>query len=237
MHIVLHSLDHNEILVNQSLAQQPLDLGMYKAVGCNSHEEFIRTGNAHVAVLRHHGLKDGMNVYDLGCGSGRTAQALMRSGWKGHYKGVDIVTALVNYLKSNCAGYDAVVHKEINIASEDDSIDMVFHWSVFTHLYIEECYLYLQDTMRTLKPGGRLVFSFLELENEAHRKIFMNRVATFKGATAWSHLDTFIHRDWIRTWAAEIGFTAPKFTDGTDSTNHPSFWQTVASMDKPMTSL
>jgi hypothetical protein len=33
--------------------------------------------------------------------------------------------------------------------------------------------------------------------------------------------------------AAELGFTAPKFTGGADSSNHPPFWQTLASVSKP----
>ncbi len=233
MHIITHSFDHNEMLVEQLLAQFPLEIAMYKAIGCNSIEEYKNTGDGHVAVLKHEGLKNGMRIYDLGCGSGRTAQALVRSGWHGEYKGADIVHKLVDYLKEKCPGYDAAVNRKLNLLAENNSLDMVFHWSVFTHLYIEECYIYLQEVMRTLKPGGRLLFSFLELEDERHRKIFADRIAKFKGPDVWGHLDTFLHRDWIRRWAAEIGFTPPRFTDGTDGAHHPPFWQTLVAMDKP----
>jgi SAM-dependent methyltransferase len=234
MHIITHSFDHNELLVDQLLSQHPRDMAMYKAIGCNSFEEFQRTGDGQVAVLKHEGLEDGMSLYDLGCGSGRTAQALLRAGWQGAYQGADIVNSVVDYLKEKCPGYEATVNRKLNILAADNSLDMVFHWSVFTHLYVEECYIYLEDIMRALKPGGRLVFSFLELEDANHRQIFTNRVAKFKGPDIWSHVDTFLHRDWIGRWAAELGYTAPKFTGGADSANHPSFWQTLASMSKPM---
>jgi SAM-dependent methyltransferase len=206
---------------------------MCKAIGCPDLEQFRITGDGQVAVLKHHGLKDGMSVYDLGCGSGRTAQALFRSGRKGHYRGADIIKRLVDYLNEKCPGYGAVVNRSLSIVAPDASLDLVFHWSVFTHLFIEECHIFMQDIFRALKPGGRMVFSFMELEAVKHRRIFFDRVEMFRAGREWGHLDTFLHRDWICRWAADIGFTAPAFTDGTDSTHHASFWQTLVAMDKP----
>jgi SAM-dependent methyltransferase len=65
-------------------------------------DEFAAQGDGHVAVLRHNGLMDGMAVYDLGCGCGRTAQALYRSGWQGTYTGADVVPELLNRLARQC---------------------------------------------------------------------------------------------------------------------------------------
>ncbi len=209
------------------------DMAMVASIGALSQSEFDRQGDGHVAVLRHHGLQDGMSIYDLGCGSGRTAMALQRSGWQGHYKGADIVKPLVDYLKSKCPGYDAVVHRQLTIAAPDESLDMVFHWSVFTHLYPEECFLYMEDTFRALRPGGRLVFSFLELEDTKHHGVFDSRIGRFRKC-GWSDtLDVFLHRDWITYWAQRIGFEDASFTDGTDGTHHPEFWQALAAMTKP----
>lgn len=208
-------------------------MAMMATIGAVSREEFVKQGDGHVAVLRHHGLIDGMSIYDLGCGSGRTAMALQRSSWQGQYKGADIVKPLIEYLKSKCPGYDAVVHRDLTIDAPDASLDIVFHWSVFTHLYPEECYLYMADTFRALKPGGKLVFSFLEFEDVKHRHIFHNRASAFR-KKGWANLlDTFLHRDWIRVWSQDIGFEAVSFTDGTDETHHPQFWQALVEMSKP----
>jgi SAM-dependent methyltransferase len=209
------------------------DMAMMASIGAISHEEFVSQGDGHVAVLVHNGLRDGMSVYDLGCGSGRTAMALQRSGWQGRYKGADIVESLVDYLKSKCPGYEAVVHRDLSIDAQDGSIDIVFHWSVFTHLYPEECYLYMEDAFRALKPGGKLIFSFLEMEDGHHHAIFRQRLAQFRGKGWSSTLDTFLHRDWIRFWARDIGFENVTFTDGTDATHHPPFWQALVAMSKP----
>lgn len=209
------------------------DMAMMASIGAISSREFEQQGDGHVAVLRHNGLVDGMSIYDLGCGCGRTAMALQRSGWTGRYKGADIMKPLVSYLRSKCPGYDAIVHRELTIDAPDNSLDIIFHWSVFTHLYPEECYLYMADIFRALKPGGRLVFSFLELEDVKHHAIFRNRIKRF-AKSGWSNtLDAFLHRDWIRFWATDIGFEDITFTSGTDRTHHPEFWQALVAMTKP----
>lgn len=209
------------------------ELAMINVVGCASREEWVRSGDGHVAVLRHHGLADGMAIYDLGCGAGRTATALRRAGWTGRYKGADIVRPLVDHLKTQCPDYEAIVHRRSTIAAPDASLDMIFHWSVFTHLYPEECYLYMQDAFRALRPGGRMVFSFLEMEDERHRPIFHRRIEHFR-RRGWAHaLDAFLHRAWIAGWAAELGFTEVRFTSGDDDSAHPAFWQALATMRRP----
>jgi len=232
-HIQNHSVENYRRYVAHLLHTESVELAMAKAIGCQSMDEWIGTGNGQVAVLRHHGLQDGMSIYDLGCGSGRTASALLRADWKGHYRGHDIVEELVDYLRNSCPGYEAAVNRNLTLLAESDSLDMVFHWSVFTHLFIEECYLYLEDIYRGLKPGGKLVFSFLELENSQHLDIvFADRVEYFRDRRSLGHLDTFLHRSQIRLMAERIGFDDIAFTDGADGTQHPPFWQSLVSMRK-----
>jgi hypothetical protein len=43
----------------------------------------------------------------------------------------------------------------------------------------------------------------------------------------------FLHRDWIRRFASDAGLTEPRFTDGSDNSTHPAFWQALAIMEKP----
>lgn len=210
------------------------DLAFADAIGSASIELFNKQGDGQVEVLRYNGLADGMSVYDLGCGCGRTAQALQRAGWRGRYVGADIVEGFISELKRKCPGYEAHVHRKASIVADDSSMDMVFHWSVFTHVPVEECFLYLEDSFRALKPGGKLVFSFLELTEPRHyERIFENRVGWMRRNRPPKLLDTFLHRDWIRIWAGKIGFEEPHFTDGDDHSNHLEMWQTLAAMTKP----
>lgn len=140
----------------------------------------------------------------------------------------------MNYLNRTCPGYDAKINHETTILAGDNSLDMVFHWSVFTHLFLEECYNYMEDTYRALKPGGKLVFSFLELESPSHvEQVFRHRASSFRSGSHLDVLDTFLHRGQIESMARMIGFTDVAFTDGNDSHHHPAFWQSLVAMVKP----
>lgn len=208
------------------------DLAFADSIGAESIELFIEQGDGQVGTLKYYGLENDMTIYDLGCGCGRTAQALQRAGWQGYYIGADIVEEFVGELKRKCPGYEAHVNRRPTIVAESDSVDMIFHWSVFTHITPEDCFLYLEDSFRALKPGGKLVFSFLELTDPHHFSIFESRLTRLRKKKSLALLDTFLHRDWIRLWADRIGFSEPRFTSGQDAAHHWPMWQTIAAMAK-----
>jgi SAM-dependent methyltransferase len=229
-----HSVRDYRALVRAKLKSLPDDpaLALAQAIGAPTMADFTSIGDGHVAVLRHHGLSDGMTVYDLGCGCGRTAQALRRAGWKGQYTGADVVQELLDELSRQCPGYDVLLNVAPQIVAPDASLDMVFHWSVFTHLYPGESHLYTVDAFRALKPGGKMIFSFLELEEPEHDRVWNANLEHLSTGHPAEHLDAFLHRDWIRRFARDAGFAAPRFTDGQDGTDHPPFWQSLAVLEK-----
>jgi len=230
-----HSIDDYRRIVRNKLREMPGEraLALAQAIGAETMETFVSQGDGHVAVLRQHGLADGMAVYDLGCGCGRTAQALRRLGWHGSYTGADVVPELLEELARRCPGYATVLNVTPTIVAADGSLDMVFHWSVFTHLFPPEAYLYTAEAFRALKPGGRMVFSFLEMEDPAHDRVWQANLGLLREGKAATQLDAFLHRDWIRRFARDAGFLAPRFTDGADDSNHPPFWQALAVLEKP----
>jgi SAM-dependent methyltransferase len=230
-----HSVEDYRKLVRTHLRRVPGDrsLALAQVIGAETMETFVSQGDGQVAVLRHHGLAEGMAVYDLGCGCGRTAQALQRSGWRGSYTGVDVVPELIEELARQCPGYATHLNLAPTIVAPDASLDIVFHWSVFTHLYPGESYLYTADAFRALKPGGRMVFSFLEMEDAGHDRVWENNLVRLRLGDKAQQLDAFLHRDWIRRFARDAGFCEPRFTDGADGGAHPEFWQALAVMDKP----
>lgn len=222
-----HFIRDYKKLINRLQKDHPQDLAMAMAVGSTSLKDFRELGDKQVAVLRKIGLKEGMSIYDLACGSGRTASALQRAEWKGTYTGADIMPELTDYLERTCPGYKAIVNTNLTIKSLNNSLDILFAWSLFTHLLHEETYLYMEDAKRTLKPGGVLIFSFLEFEVQDHWTSFINTVNERRHQFR-THLNTFLHRDQITLWALSLGFEKPTFLEGEEN-----FWQSLAILKKP----
>jgi SAM-dependent methyltransferase len=192
--------------------QMPHDKAMELAIGGG----FELIGPIEVALLRHYGLPQDGYLVDVGCGSGRLAKPL--SAWlKGRYLGIDLVPALVAHARKIAARPDwrFQVIPHIGIPEADDQADMVCFFSVLTHLTHEQSYWYLEEARRVLKPGGRIVFSFLELREPNHLKIFLDTVDAMKGNVAMP-MNTFIDREAIGFWAGALRMEIVEIRDGKD---------------------
>jgi ubiquinone/menaquinone biosynthesis C-methylase UbiE len=228
-----HSIINYKNYISELLVNMPEEQAMMYAIGAANKDSFVSFGNIQVQVLKFYGLQNGMTIYDLGCGSGRTAQALSRANWTGNYLGHDVDERLISFLNAHSGGFKSTTHTELSVLAESATIDLVFHWSVFTHLFLEEIYIYLEEIFRVLKPGGRHVFSFLNLENSEHfDSIFLSRVKAFKDQTNLPVLDTFMNQNEIKLLLEKIGFKDIYFESGNDSKNHPAFGQDIVSMRK-----
>jgi ubiquinone/menaquinone biosynthesis C-methylase UbiE len=136
---------------------------MARAVGGGDYHAI---GEAERGVLVALGLKSGDGVIDVGCGSGRLATALDRSGPPVHYLGTDVVPELVSYARNRCANRETWRFSVVNglaIPQPDASADFIAFFSVFTHLARSECLAYLKEAKRVVKPGGKIVVSYLDL--------------------------------------------------------------------------
>ncbi|HEY5078234.1 MAG TPA: class I SAM-dependent methyltransferase [Opitutaceae bacterium] len=175
------------------------DEAMREAVG----GEFIAVGKLTYYLLRSLGLSDGQLVADVGCGSGRLAVQLAH--FPGiRYIGCDVVDRLVDYARtlSGRPDWTFVRTGGAEIPCEAGAADFVCFFSVFTHLPHEGTFRYFREAARVLKPGGRLVFSFLEFRVPFHMGAFL---ASVDRAAPGHHLNQFIDRDGISAWAAHAG--------------------------------
>ena len=173
--------------------------GYFEAIGILERELLIQEG------LR----KDGYLI-DVGCGSGRLAHPLS-DYLTGRYLGIDIVPEMVRYARRlvRRSYWRFEVAAGLSIPEKDHTADMVCFFSVFTHLLPEQSFVYLQEAVRLLKPGGKIVFSFLEFEEPDHWPIFENAIRNLNNT---SHpMTAFVECSAIRTWAAHLNLKIEAF--------------------------
>jgi ubiquinone/menaquinone biosynthesis C-methylase UbiE len=197
-----HFVEDYEKIVEDLVATNPIDRAMELAVG----DHYEAMGKIQCNILTYLGLSSGMTLFDLGCGSGRLAHAIGKSGLDINYIGTDIVQSMLDYAKTKApANHRCVLNQNLSVPMPDESVDMTSAFSVFTHLLHHETYLYLEEFHRVLKPGGKVVFSFLEFFEPEHWKMF-KRTVDDQRTTSMPVLNTFIERNAIETWCKRIGF-------------------------------
>jgi ubiquinone/menaquinone biosynthesis C-methylase UbiE len=170
--------------------------GQYEAMG-----EGLRT------IIESQQLKDGDYLIDVGCGSGRLAYALSRSRFRDtiRYLGIDVVPEMLQFAAEKCQqpAWCFELALEPKIPETDASADIVCFFSVFTHLLQEESFLYLREARRVLKPGGRIVASYLDINAPLHWEIFENSVNS-TAARQSTPMNIFLSEDFFKLWAAKL---------------------------------
>ncbi len=186
--------------------------GLEAAIG----GEFAAFGIVELEILRYFGLTSEMCVIDVGCGAGRLAQPLSHF-LHGSYLGTDVVPDLVSHARklANRSDWRFEVVDKIVIRAADSSADFVCFFSAFTHLLHEQTYLYLTEARRVLKPGGVIVFSFLEFAIDFHWNVFE---ATVRDELAQGPhpLNMFLERTAINRFIEKLGLDLIEFRDGGD---------------------
>ena len=181
------------------------DVGFEAAMRLAPGGEFELFGLLERELLIQHGLHRDAYLIDVGCGSGRLARPLTdHLSDSARYLGLDIVTELVKYARRLVGrpNWRFKVTDGQKIPEKDGQADMVCFFSVLTHLTHEQSYLYLAEARRVLKPGGKIVLTFLEFDQEIHWPIFEAAVQKLDDPSYTT--TTFIGRDGIRAWAAHL---------------------------------
>jgi ubiquinone/menaquinone biosynthesis C-methylase UbiE len=171
--------------------------------------DFEATGEAEAHLLARFGLTAGHTIVDVGCGSGRLATALSRQyGNAISYLGTDIVEDLLIHARQiSHVSYVFQLNTDLTIPAADASCDFVVFFSVLTHLLHEQSYLYLRDAKRALKPGGKIVATFLEAKH--HWPIFERVVAIY--GRVKEPLVMFTERPTLEAWAYHLGLRIIQF--------------------------
>lgn len=146
------------------------------------HADYLAAG-----VFDASGLAAGPHrILDIGCGYGRLAYGLRRSGYAGEYDGFDILPRHIGWLNEQFSESkdDAryrFVHADLfnerynpdgkplatlRLPFERAAFDCLVSLSVFTHLYEQEVVDYVRYLKQFLAPGGVWVTTFFAIPPE-----------------------------------------------------------------------
>jgi SAM-dependent methyltransferase len=198
-------------LVKTLKASHSRDEAMKLAVG----GDFEAVGMIELEALKFHGLKKDDYLIDVGCGSGRLAKPLAEY-LEGKYLGIDVVPDLIVYARELVQQPDwrFELAKGLIIPEEDSQADMVCFFSVLTHLLHEESFVYLREAKRVLKPGGKIVLSFLDFRVPGHWDVFEFNLHDI--CVASHPLNVFMCEDAIRVWARHLDLEVEIVKDGNE---------------------
>ncbi|NBC82076.1 MAG: methyltransferase domain-containing protein [Bacteroidetes bacterium] len=152
------------------------------------HGDFKRQGNQFVEQLKTYGgLKAEHRVLDIGCGIGRVAVPLTQFlNEHGSYEGFDVVKSGIKWCQQKISkNYPNFNFQHIDLRNDlynlktkdeaksfvfpymDNEFDLVFLFSVFSHMMPEDVDNYLNQIQRVLKPGGTCLATFFIINNQS----------------------------------------------------------------------
>jgi ubiquinone/menaquinone biosynthesis C-methylase UbiE len=161
--------------------------------------DFTGQGIHHLELLKvYAGLKKDNKILDVGCGIGRSAVALTTYlDQNGSYEGFDAVEKGIKWCKKNISSnfsnfrfqyiplkndlYSAtgINAEEFIFPYQDKCFDVVFLFSVFTHMQESETDHYLHEIYRVLKHGGTCLATFFVFNEKEEQNISVSNSFSF----------------------------------------------------------
>jgi SAM-dependent methyltransferase len=132
---------------------------MVRVAGTGDADWFLRSGRAGFdAIAAHAPLAELESVLDFGCGCGRVTR--WWSDFAGTVAGSDVSGPAIEW----CRGNLPFARFELNtlappLVFEDETFDLVYALSVFTHLTADLQLAWRDEVRRVLRPGGLLLLT------------------------------------------------------------------------------
>lgn len=170
-------------------------------------ETFPEISNQHLRLLRRYvGINMGESLLEIGCGIGRDAVPLATHfGNTANYLGIDIIGDSIKWCTENISSryptfrflhldvkdevhnpYGSLTMDNVRLPVPSSSVDLVFMFSVATHLLGSELALYLHLLSSVLKPSGRILMSVFFLDDQRKMRL--------KGSPLTEYQLTFEHQ-------------------------------------------
>jgi ubiquinone/menaquinone biosynthesis C-methylase UbiE len=141
-------------------------------------------------------LKADTKALEIGCGEGKYSEKLAPLCTA--LICADVSGRMIERAKQRLHGFTNIEFAKLNgldlsqFASE--SINLIFSFDCFVHIEIEDVYYYLQEIKRVLKPEGRGLLHFANLNSEEGWHKFITEVPINRGRQ--KHFDRFCFLTW-----------------------------------------
>ena len=154
-------------LLNQAVGGPPIPPPeeIYLVTGAEDASWFLKSGEIHTRIIRELLEKNGLDIekfdsfLDFGCGCGRLIRHWNKlEGPSVH--GTDYNPRLISWCEKNLDFARFQVNDLVGeFGYEDGKFDLVYAFSVFTHLTEAQHYHWLGELSRVLRPGGHLLIT------------------------------------------------------------------------------
>jgi SAM-dependent methyltransferase len=196
-------------------------------------------------LVRAFALSKKSRVLDIGCGVGRLAIGILsRVGQIEKYRGVDVNRRSIRW----CRRYLEGVHPSfrfvrINVRNPrynpsgralspnfrlpfaNREFDVVYLYSVFSHMPTADVRIYLQESRRVLAPSGGLFFTaFAESDVP---EVSVNPEGYRREWTGPLHCVRY-NREFLQSLLSENGFTLAQTDYATETDGQSAFYATIA---------
>jgi len=172
----------------------------------DDNEYYLKSAKAEAKRLSDIGLTTDTRILDIGCGQGRLATGLLTNGKKmKYYWGVDVQARSIEW----CQKYITKKHptfqfahidvmnarynqkgksldKDFRFPFDDGGFDIIYLFSVFTHMVMEDIKIYLKEFNRLLSPSGKIFFTIFVEKDVADMTINPEGYQEKLGLKKWS---------------------------------------------------
>ena len=188
-------------------------------------------------------LNKNSRVLDIGCGPGRLPIGILQVVGEINYSGIDVDKKSVLWCKKYIESrHPSVKFYHIDIANEryneqgvqlnedfkfdfaEDSFDIIYLYSVFSHMHEKEMRIYLTDFSRMLKPGGKVFFTTFVEENVPD--VTVNPADyVFKKCSGALHVVRY-EKNYLFSVLKDQGFSIDNFSHRTEADNQSAIYLT-----------
>ncbi len=192
-------------------------------------------------LIDHFGCNPESRILDIGCGPGRLPIGLLRVIVKANYTGIDVDQDSIAWGKYHIQQkHPSFRFQHLNIINERynkngiqltknfsfefpaNSFDIIYLYSVFSHMYEEDMRIYLSEFIRILKDNGKIFFTTFAEENVPDVSVNPKNYV-FKKCFGPLHVVRY-EKNYIFSLLDEIGFIVEKFSHRTETHGQSAFY-------------